>query len=199
MSDEKRNLDEAYEAEGPIGKVDLAIVKAAQPYEDSLPVRALGPLSELADQPPLVTASLVTLGVGLIGPDSRVARAGARMLASHALATFVKTLIKDRIDRPRPQKVAEDGEHEVEEGTSEDGEDRSLPSGHSAGAVAVARAIVREAPGLAPLAYGAAGLAAGVQVPRKAHFPSDVVIGIGIGLAAEWLVDRAFRTMPDGD
>ena len=186
--DDKESLRRAARDGGPITRADIALVEASRRIEDHPVTRAVGKASELADQPPLVTACLVTTAIGLLAKDHKLARTGFRMLAAHALATQVKTVVKDNIDRPRPAKVERDGEHEIVEGDSKDGEDRSLPSGHSAGAVAVARAIGRSYPRAAPWALGIAGLAALVQIPRKAHFASDVVAGSLIGLASEALV-----------
>ena len=193
MTKQNPNLDRAARGEGPIAKADIAIVDAAEPFAESLPVRAIGKASELADQPPLIAACVATTLGGLAARNSQLLRTGLRMLASHALATGIKTLLKDHVDRSRPDKVERDGEHVMEEGESEDGEDRSFPSGHSAGAVAVARAVAREYPASAPLGYTAAGLAAAVQVPRKAHFPSDVLVGVAIGLVSEAVVAGAAR------
>jgi len=188
MRHDEQNIEQAAEDCGPITRADLKIVNAVEPIADTLPVKTIGKASELADQPPMIAASLATLLAGLGTGRPKLARTGLRMLASHALATGFKTLVKDRIDRPRPSKVAEEGKHDVEEGDSEDGDDRSLPSGHSAGATAGARAIVREYPGAAPVAYTASGLAMLVQIPRKAHFPSDIFVGFAMGLAAEAII-----------
>lgn len=193
MGRDEQNIEKAAEDCGPITRADLKIVNAVEPIAESLPVKAIGKASELADQPPMIAASIATMLAGLGIRNAKLARTGLRMLASHALATGFKTLVKDRIDRPRPSKVAKEGEHEVEEGKSKEGEDRSLPSGHSAGATAVARAIVHEYPGAAPVAYTASGLAMLVQIPRKAHFPSDILVGFAMGLAAEAIVARVLK------
>lgn len=174
--------------DGHIATIDLKVARKLHPYSEMPVVEALGKASDLADQPPLIAASALTLVTGLVFRKPWLARTGIRMLASHGLATWFKTLVKDRIDRTRPRKVERDGEHEITKGKSKDGEERSFPSGHSAGAVAVARAIVAENAGAAPIAYPLAGFAAGMQLPRKAHFLSDVVAGIALGLAADWVV-----------
>lgn len=196
MSDDDKDeviekLDEAAEEVGAIARADLAVVKAAHPFGETMVGKALGEASELADQPPLVAASLATLVAGLALRQPRLARTGLRMLAAHGLATGVKTVIKDNFDRYRPRKVAEEGEAECAPGDSTDGDDRSLPSGHSAGAVAVARAIVRDNPGAAPVAYPVAATASLVQISRKAHFPTDVAAGVLVGLVSEAISSRA--------
>ncbi len=188
---ERKNIDAVREDAGLITRIDLALVEAVAPYRDHPVIRGLGTLSELADQPPLVALSLTTTAAGLIDRNPRLARAGLRMLASHALATRIKSLVKDRVDRSRPRKVVDDGEYGFDFGESDDGEERSFPSGPSAGAVAVARALSRQYPVAAVPAGLAATVAAVVQVPRAAHFPSDVVVGTAIGLCAELLIDRS--------
>ena len=193
MAQAEDNLDKAAAGEGPITRADLAIIRAVHPYCDNVAVRAVGKASELADQPPLIAASLATAIAGLATRNGRLARTGLRMLASHALATGIKTLLKNNVDRPRPEKVEREGMHDIELGDSDDGEKRSFPSGHSAGAMAVARAVVREYPGSAPVAHGLGLAASVVQVPRKAHFPSDVAVGIAIGLVSEALVNLLMR------
>ena len=195
MTDRRTNLKQAEAGEGPITRFDLKVIEAVDPLSDTLPVKALGKASALADQPPLIAASVAVGLFGLATRNPRLLRAGLRMLASHALATGAKKLIKDNVDRPRPHIVEAEGRHQVEPGKNEDGDEQSFPSGHSAGATAVARAVGREYPGSIPAGYTAAALASAIQVPRKAHFPSDVVVGIAIGLASEALVDFLTRKL----
>ncbi|WP_299308413.1 phosphatase PAP2 family protein [uncultured Croceicoccus sp.] len=180
---------------GPIARADLAIADAAEPLADLWPIRALAKASELADQPPLVAATLAVTVAGIAARDTRLARAGLRMLTSHALATGLKTVAKNNVDRTRPRKVDEDGEHDAKPGHSKDGDYRSFPSGHTAGAVAVARAVTREYPGGAGVAYTAAATAALVQIPKKAHFASDVIVGAAIGLLSERMIDRIVKRL----
>ena len=193
---DRAKLRQAARGAGPVATLDLAIVEALDPWCDHPVVEALGEAAELADQPPLIAASASTLAAGLATRRPALARTGLRMIAAHGLATLLKTMVKDRIDRTRPHEVAKKGKHEIEPGRSKAGEKRSFPSGHSAGAVAVARAVVRGHPRAAPVAYPLAAVASAIQVPRKTHFPSDVLVGAAIGLVAEALVAAAFRRLP---
>ena len=89
------------------------------------------------------------------------------------------------MDRPRSasnrnEKKPKTGKHTAKEKTS-------FPSGHSAGAIAAARAFSREFPEYGAVAIGGAGVIAASQVPRCAHYPTDVAAGIAIGLVAEAL------------
>lgn len=192
MEREQEQLERARDAAGRIATVDLAIVQAVAPYSDTLPVRALGSASELADQPPLIAASVLTTAFGWFMGRPMVMRMGLRMLAAHGLATAIKSLLKNNVDRSRPRKVAKDGQYFAERGTSREPDERSFPSGHSAGAFAIAGAIAQEAPAAAPAAYGVAAAASLTQIPRKAHFPSDVATGIAIGLLSGWIVKQVF-------
>ncbi len=151
-------------------------------------VRAAGALSEVADQPPMVAINLTTIAAGLIAQDRRLTRTGVRMLAAHGLATLVKAAIKHRIDRARPNEFSDRDDHRPTPGDRDEGPQNSFPSGHTAGAIAVARAVAREYPGAAVPVRGAAAAIAAIQVPRGTHFPIDVAVGAVIGWAAEAIV-----------
>ncbi|WP_294322554.1 phosphatase PAP2 family protein [uncultured Sphingomonas sp.] len=153
-------------------------------------VKVAGALSEVADQPPLVAINLTTIAAGLIAQDRRLTRTGVRMLAAHGLATLAKAAIKHRIDRARPNQFSDRDDHRPTPGDRDEGPQNSFPSGHTAGAVAVARAVAREYPAAAVPAQAAAGGIAAIQVPRGTHFPIDVAVGAVIGWAAEAIVAR---------
>jgi len=166
-------------------KADVAVARAAAPARTNPAVRALGWVSDIADQPPLITLCAATFAAGLILRDGRMARAGGRMLAAELLATKLKSLIKDRIDRTRPHVVANGGRYRAREGDDQDSAMNSFPSGHTAGAVAVARAYAREYPEHAHAAYAGAAAIGAIQVPRSKHYPGDVGAGAIVGLIAE--------------
>ena len=173
-------------------QADETAAEAVLPYEKSLPVRLLEHVADLGDQPPMRILCGSVIAVGLIGGDRRLAGAGLRMLAAHTLATLVKDAVKRRVDRTRPRSAAQPGKDaRLRPGDSEAKEETSFPSGHSAGAAAVARAFARSYPEHAAPACAAAGLLALAQIPRCAHYPTDVGAGIAIGLAAEKAVDLA--------
>lgn len=142
--------------------------------------RATSLFAEAGDQPPLIILSLSVVAAGLAGGDARLRRTGMRMLTAHSLSTLFKLLVKDRVDRTRP---GEDG-YRMEKGTSRDGRLRSMPSGHSAGTVAIAGAILPDYPqALAPVTLASTAIAA-AQLPSKNHFLSDVLVGAALGTAA---------------
>lgn len=174
-----------------VEQADIEIAEQAAHWREEPAVRALGGLSELADQPPLIAFSAATLLAGLAFRDARLSRAGARMLAAHLLATAIKGQVKRRVDRTRPFVLAEERRYEITKGRHNEGKYNSFPSGHTAGAVAVAQAVAREyKPAALPARLLAAAVAL-IQIPRCAHYPSDIGVGAAIGLAAEKCVDLA--------
>lgn len=187
-----------------MGKVKRAASKAAAAdrratheaarRDDGPLLRAAGAASDLADQPPLIALSTATILAGAVLRRPVLLRTGVRMLASHLLATGVKTVLKNAVDRTRPSRALEEG-HRVGKGTgSSDTTLNSFPSGHTAGAVAVAQAVAAESPRAAlPLQAAAAGVAA-LQPSQGKHYISDVLVGAAIGWASERAVDAALRT-----
>ena len=176
---------------------DAAVADAALPHRSSLPVRLLDRFADLGDQPPLRILCGAVIAAGLAGGDRRLASAGLRMLAAHSLATFGKNVVKRRVDRTRPRsKSARGKDHRIAPGRSTAKEETSFPSGHSAGAAAVARAFARDYPEHKAAAYAAAGAIALAQIPRCAHYPTDVGAGLAIGVAAEMLVSMLADLIP---
>ncbi len=176
----------------PAMEADAAALKAVKPYRKTRAVKALSWLTELGDQPPMLAVSGGLLALGLARRDGRMPQAGMRMIAAHLLATAAKNFVKHRVDRTRPRSANGKDGHRMEPGRSKAKEETSFPSGHSAGAIAVARAFAREYPEHRAPALGAAGLIALAQIPRCAHYPTDVGAGLAIGLAAEAAVDAAW-------
>lgn len=149
--------------------------------------------SKLADQPQLRTlAGLLVLG-GLVAGRPRLARAGMRMLLAHELATAAKNVVKEAVDRTRPRSAKTLADKKPALGDHTAKEDTSFPSGHSAGATAVAFAFSREFPEYRGPALAAAGTLAAVQVPRSAHYVSDVIAGVLIGILAEQAGNSIWR------
>lgn len=173
--------------------VDDKTHKLCAPYTGTLPVKALDVISKLGDQPELRTIFAALIAAGTFARNDRLVRAGARMMIAHEAATFAKDAVKTEVDRKRPRSADDRKEKKPKKGNHTAKEMTSLPSGHSAGAIAAARAFSREYPEYGTAAIGAAAFVALSQIPRCAHYPTDVAAGMAIGLASEALVDRAWE------
>ncbi len=180
------------EAAKAVEKVDREATYKAAEHRDEPLVKATGFLAEIGDQPQLVATSIGTVVIGLIARRPEVIRGGVRMLAAHAAATFVKSAIKASVDRTRPEKAIEDGKARFEPGNSDDHEQTSFPSGHTAGAVAVARAASRDITGAGGPATLISGAVAAAQPANGKHYLSDLVVGAAVGWIAEALVSAVF-------
>ncbi len=183
-------------------RVDVAVTHALAERRDDPAIEGAGEVSEVADQPPLIVLSLGVLAGGLLLKSPKLARTGARMLAAHLLATGLKTAVKRQVDRTRPDHALSTG-YRMARGSSDTHELSSFPSGHTAGAVAVAQAIAREAPVIGLPARLLATSVAIVQVPRAKHYVSDVLVGVAIGWIGERIasvaIDAIDRRAPVSD
>ncbi len=161
---------------------DGKVIEALEPYAQTRLMKAVGFLSEVGDQPPMRAICVGAIAAGAAAGSPRLVRTGVRMLAAHTLATWAKDFVKLRVDRTRPRT---DKDHKPRPGKGTHKEVTSFPSGHTAGAVAVARAFARDFPEYRTAAYLGAGAVSLVQVPRCAHYPTDIGAGAVIGLVAE--------------
>lgn len=176
-----------------VEQADIAVSKRAAGVRDTPLVRGMGALGKLGDQPPLIAFCLGVAAAGLIRRDLTIVRGGGKMLLAHLLATGGKTAVKRSVDRTRPHLLVEEGRYELKKGERNEPAFNSFPSGHTAGAVAVAQAMAREFPETTVPAYTAAAMIAAVQVPRCNHFVSDTAVGALIGWAAEAVSAAAER------
>lgn len=174
-------------------RADKKVARKAGRHRATPLVRTLGAVSEVGDQPPLRAIGTAIVLAGLLTGRSRLAGAGARALAAHTAATWVKSAIKANVDRTRPSRWLGGGSYRAKRGHSDDPGLNAFPSGHTAGAVAMAAALNRDYPGLAAPLNGAAAAIAAVQLPRGKHHLSDIVVGALIGGASEWLVSKVFE------
>lgn len=173
-----------------VEEADLAVAHAAAPVMEHPLTRALGQASEAADQPPMLAIGAVTLAGGLLAGRPRTAEAGLRLLASVLIATALKGAVKQVVARTRPYVLARGGRYEASLERRTGKELNSFPSGHTADAVAAARAVSRVFPGLRAPAHAGAAAIGLIQIPRCAHYPSDVSAGALLGLVAEAVADR---------
>lgn len=179
---------------------DAELATRLAPYRESAPVKAIAWLSEIGDQPQMRILCGTVVAAGLLRGDRRLTEAGVRMLAAHSVATWAKDFIKLRVDRTRPR--SHDGKsegHKPTLGHDDSKEETSFPSGHSAGAAAVGAAFARLYPEHRVAAAAGAAAIALAQIPRCAHYVSDVGVGLALGLIAEAAVNGIARVLPSED
>lgn len=186
----KRTAEDVAES---VARADADVEEVFSPHRDEFPVRALAFIGELGDQPQLRLISAGCIAAGLLGSNPRLARAGTRMLLAHELATLAKNFVKDNVDRTRPRTARNMRDRQPRRGSNPAKEESSFPSGHTAGALAVARAFSREYPEHGASALLAAGTVAAAQVPRCAHYVSDISAGVVVGLLSEAAADALWR------
>ena len=195
----KRMKNKAGKAAERVLEAEAEAAERLADYEESAFVRALSLVADLGDQPPMRALCAATVAAGVFGGKPRLARAGLRMILAHTAATEAKDFVKLRVDRRRPRSLdgqAKDAEaHKPAPGRDSSKEETSFPSGHSAGAIAVAQAYAREFPEHRGWALAGAGALALAQIPRCAHYPTDVGAGLALGLASEAAVDAAFEPL----
>jgi undecaprenyl-diphosphatase len=177
-----------------VTRAEAAVARASARHRESIGMRIVSKLSEIGDQPQMRLASGAFILGGLLSGRHRHARAGVRMLLAHELATAMKDFVKERVDRTRPRSAA-NGESQAKLGDRTGKEHTSFPSGHTAGAIAVAQAFAREFPEHGTSARLAAGAVGVAQIPRCAHYPTDVGVGAIVGFAAEAAVTRLWTAI----
>ena len=172
-------------------EADIAAATTLGRHRDQPSVKALGTLSEVADQAQALAICGAVLGAGVLLRRPKLAEAGGRMLASVVIATAIKAVTKQLVSRTRPHVLLDQDRYAFEPLGPKKRDWNSFPSGHTADAVAAARALVRLYPSSSTPAYVVAGGIAAIQVPRARHYPLDVAAGAAIGVVAELIVNVA--------
>jgi membrane-associated phospholipid phosphatase len=173
------------EAIKQVEKADVEVSQSISGWRDSPPVQVLGWFGKMSDQPPLYAFIGGIAAAALIRKDERLLRTAARMLGAHWLGIRGKNAVKSGIIRTRPNMLIEQGRYEAGKGQNEEKAFSSFPSGHTVGAVAIARVVARDYPQYRLPAYGVATLAAFARIAKCDHFLSDTVAGALIGWGAE--------------
>ena len=168
-----------------VEKADIELGVKLAKHRNHPVAKAAGKAGKIGDQGPLYALSAGLLAVGVSSRDRRLTDTGLSMLAAIATADVAKRLVKRLVHRTRPHVVLDEGHYEADAGGSDDKHEQSFPSGHMAGAAAVARALSRNHPEIGAAA-GAAAIGIGIsRIAKGAHWPLDVAAGAVIGLAAE--------------
>ena len=123
------------------------------------------------------------LGVGAAGAAMMLSNTGLIALQSAAVAGGSSLLIKQAVNRARPEA---DNGHWSTQAAGQSKSDSSFPSNHAAVAFALATPFAEEYD--APWLYGAAAAASLGRTAQRKHWLSDTVAGGLIGYAAgKWL------------
>ncbi|MET9607923.1 phosphatase PAP2 family protein [Streptomyces sp. NPDC006512] len=129
------------------------------------------------------------VAISVLG-SNRARRAALRGAASLALASAtINTVGKWSVRRPRPML---DGVPAVRQLHTQP-QTTSFPSGHSASAFAFTAGLALESPGWGAALAPVAASVAFSRVYTGVHYPSDVVAGAALGVAAGFVVRRLAR------
>src|SRR5215207_1712524 len=90
-------------------EADIAVAENLGRRRNDPLVRALGALSEIADQAPALTVCAAVCAAGVLARRPKLAQAGARAFASALIAATVKSAIKSVVARTRPHVLLEEG------------------------------------------------------------------------------------------
>lgn len=161
-----------------VGAADRALMSRVAATDSAVLERVLPRLGK--------AANYGVLWVGVAGAlavtrNRRARRGAARGLIALSLASSVANVLsKQLVGRMRPDATLTPLARQLGRAPRT----TSFPSGHSASAAAFATGVLLEAPALGlPVAAVAAGVAAS-RVFTGAHYPSDVVAGLSLGVGA---------------
>ncbi len=138
----------------------------------------------------LAVICLLIFLAGLALKNNRIKYNGLDGLYSAVLAGALVQILKTAFERPRPSYSGQFAMKLLLHPALFDasGSFNSFPSGHATVSFAVAYALGRSYPRLRIPLYASAALVAVARVYLGSHFPTDVVAGAILGIAAGWLI-----------
>jgi membrane-associated phospholipid phosphatase len=160
----------------PIARLDAQVQQAVQRMRSPWLERPMRIASDVG-QPVVVLGTL--LAIVVIEPATGVPVARAALLALVPTNLAVEAL-KRASERPRP-----DGERNPA--------NSSLPSSHAANAFALAAVFARRWPRAGSAFYLGAALIAFSRMYLNRHYPSDVLVGVALGLLCAWPAALLYR------
>ncbi|MGB9364826.1 MAG: phosphatase PAP2 family protein [Xanthobacteraceae bacterium] len=123
--------------------------------------------------------------------SARQRRAGSYLAANAAISAVVPHVLKRLLDQRRPDRTV----RRVGRGIPRSGKPNdAFPSGHAVHIGALAAALTRLDRRLGPAAWGIGGVIASTRVLLLAHWASDVLAGLALGVLIErgvWSATRA--------
>jgi membrane-associated phospholipid phosphatase len=186
-----------------VGWLVFAILPVLQPLDDRLFV-AINHLGSGPDwlyravDPHMRNYALITLLAFVAAAAAhRRARfalgAAAGVFAAGVFANLVMQVVRLWGNRPRPEEVL--GAEAWLVAGREWAQLASYPSGHAVVTSAMVVASIAAVPWLRWVLVPYAGVIAATRILFGAHFPTDVVVGAGVGVVAGWFVIGAVRAV----
>ena len=176
----------------PPTRWDLVLSRACAREATPEIERTLRVVTWLADEKIVLGATLLFWTyVRLSRRDIEIVRRADHMLCSVALAGMLPHLFKRLIDRKRPDRVVVHGRRQgiPRSGNAWD----SFPSGHALHLGAIAGSVVRFCPHrFRRLVWPSIIALAATRILLLAHYLSDVVTGLAVGVALDRVVGRLF-------
>jgi undecaprenyl-diphosphatase len=172
----------------PPTKADRAGAKAVARHTTPEIEHATRAITYLADEKiMLVAAGLYWLYCRTARCDTRTVRGADELLAGLAIASALPHLMKVLVNRERPDRTVV---HVRRRGIAHSGNAwDSFPSGHAVHLGTAAAALTRIAPpGLRSAIWRTPAALSGTRVLLLAHYATDVVGGLAIGVALERIV-----------
>src|SRR4028119_1115368 len=116
------------EAHVPLEELDAAVATVLVPLAEEGAAKALGEVSDFSDQEPIYAGAAAFLAVAAMMRDGPTWRAGTRIIAAHLLATGLRGIVKQMVDRTRPDAAFRRGEYVFGEGGHHESDLNSFPS-----------------------------------------------------------------------
>jgi membrane-associated phospholipid phosphatase len=175
-------------------RADLFVAQAIAARVTPALERALRMATWAADEKVLLFIIAALWVSSRAGPVGRQRQAADHLLACGTASAVLPHVVKRVVDRKRPDRVVVHGlRHGV--GRSGDAWD-SFPSGHALhlGALAAATTRLASSPARSVIWFLAA-MFASTRLLLLAHWATDVVAGLGLGVGLERLIARLSRAM----
>jgi membrane-associated phospholipid phosphatase len=171
----------------PATSIDNSVAKLAAQHTNPLIQNSARSATWAADGRVLGTLATAAWIVSRAG-NSRQRAVANHLAATVGVAVLVPKIMKRMADRTRPDRVVVGHDRRGVKRSGKPGD--SFPSGHSVHIGAVVSALSLAYPGKAPAFWTAGAVLAATRVGVLAHWTTDVLAGLALGIALERGVRR---------